>query len=116
MLGPPALTKINDPTAERHKLSKSYTQKLSYLSILRREAMSGFSRNAQCVLRILELSESMLTSEILETAKQPEYVDLCSDCAGGDAFIAAANQLASQGLITKKFGKGGYRWHLVEAK
>jgi len=43
-------------------------------------------------------------------------VDLCADCAGGDAFIAAANQLASQGLIAKKFGKGGYRWYLVEAK
>lgn len=78
--------------------------------------MSGFSRNAQCVLRILESSESMLTSEILETAKQPEYVDICADCAGGDAFIAAASQLANQGLIAKKFGKGGYRWHLVEAK
>ena len=116
MLGHPTLTKSNNLAAERHKLSKSYTQKLSYLSILRREAMSGLSRNAQCVLRILELAESMLTSEILETAKQPEYVNLCADCAGGDAFIAAANQLASQGLIAKKFGKGGYRWHLVEAK
>ena len=78
--------------------------------------MSGFSRNAQCVLRILESSESMLTSEILEIAKQPEYVDLCADCAGGDAVIAAANQLASQGLIARKFGKGGYRWYLVGAK
>ena len=109
-------TEINNLVAERLKLDKFYTQKLSYLSILRREAMSDLSRNAQCVLRILKSSESMLTSEILETAKQPEYVDLCSDCAGGDAFIAAANQLANQGLIAKKFGKGGYRWHLVEAK
>lgn len=116
MLGHPTLTEIDNLTAERHKSCKSYTQKLSYLSILRRETMSGLSRNAQCVLRILESSESMLTSEILETAKQPEYVDLCADCAGGDAFIAAANQLASQGLIAKKFGKGGYRWHLVGAK
>ena len=116
MLGRPLLTEIDSLTAVRHKSCKSYTQKLSYLSILRREAMLGLSRNAQCILRILESSESMLTSEILETAKQPEYVDLCSDCAGGDAIIAAANQLASQGLIAKKFGKGGYRWHLVEAK
>ncbi len=116
MLGQPSLTEINDLNAERSKLSKSYTQKLSYLSILRRKAMSSLSRNAKCVLRILESSESMLTSEILETAKKPEYVDFCANCDGGCAFIAAANQLASQGLIAKKFGKGGYRWHLVGAK
>ncbi len=116
MLGQPSLTEINALNAERSKSSEFNTQKLSYLSILRCETMSGLSRNAQCVLRILELSESMLTSEILKTARQPEYVDLCADCAGGDAFIAAANQLASQGLIAKKFGKGGYRWHLVGAK
>ncbi len=75
--------------------------------------MSDLSRNAQCVLRILENAESLTTSEILEIAKRPEYSDICTDCAGGDAFIAAANELVSLGLVTKRFGKGGYRWSLV---
>ena len=76
--------------------------------------MTALSKNAQCVLRILEGVESLTTTEILETAGTDEYADLCTDCAGGDAFIAAANQLVELGLIKKKFGKGGYRWQLVK--
>jgi hypothetical protein len=75
--------------------------------------MPELSRNAKCVIRILEDVESLTTAEILEAARSPELKDLCQDCAGGDAFVAAANLLVSEGLITKKFGKGGYRWHLV---
>ncbi|MHA1904984.1 MAG: hypothetical protein ACXADL_11110 [Candidatus Thorarchaeota archaeon] len=75
--------------------------------------MTDLSKNAQCVLQILETNESLTTTEILELAKKPEYADLCTDCAGGDTFVVAANQLVERGLITKKFGKGGYRWQLV---
>lgn len=75
--------------------------------------MPELSRNAQCVLKILEGADSLTTAEILEAARNPNLKDLCQDCAGGDAFIAAANLLVNDGLITKKFGKGGYRWHLV---
>lgn len=75
--------------------------------------MSDLSSNAQCVLKILETAESLTTTEILELARKKEYADICTDCAGGDAFVAAANQLVEMGLITKKFGKGGYRWQLV---
>ncbi|MHA1958753.1 MAG: hypothetical protein ACW99U_00825 [Candidatus Thorarchaeota archaeon] len=75
--------------------------------------MSDLTRNAQCVLRILESEESLTTTEILGFARLPEHANLCTDCAGGDAFVAAANQLVEKGLITKKFGKGGYRWFLV---
>jgi len=74
--------------------------------------MSDLSKNAQCVLKILENADSLTTSEILELAHTEEYAELCTDCAGGDAFVAAANQLVEKGLITKKFGKGGYRWQL----
>ena len=76
--------------------------------------MSDLSKNAQCVLKILEGAESLTTIEILETAGKDEYADLCADCAGGDTFVAAANQLVEQGLITKRFGKGGYRWQLAK--
>ncbi len=75
--------------------------------------MTDLSRNAQCVLKILQTTESLTTSEILELARQAEFSDLCSDCAGGDSFVVAANELVEQGLITKRFGKGGYRWSLV---
>ena len=76
--------------------------------------MSDLSNNAQCVLRILRTQDSLTTSEILELARKPEYADICQDCAGGDTFVVAANQLVEQGLITKKFGKGGYRWQLLK--
>ena len=75
--------------------------------------MTDLSKNAQCVLRILGDNESLTTSEILEIARNPDNADLCTDCAGGDTFVVAANQLVESGLITKKFGKGGYRWQLV---
>ncbi len=75
--------------------------------------MSDLSRNAQCVLKILETAGSLTTSEILEMARRPEFAEVCTDCAGGDAFVAAANELVSLGLITKRFGKGGYRWSIV---
>ncbi|UCE09986.1 MAG: hypothetical protein JSW61_13590 [Candidatus Thorarchaeota archaeon] len=75
--------------------------------------MTDLTRNAQCVLRILESGESLTTTEILARAKKPEHSDLCADCAGGDSVVAGANQLVERGLITKKFGKGGYRWVLV---
>ncbi|MHA1905821.1 MAG: hypothetical protein ACW98Y_00880 [Candidatus Thorarchaeota archaeon] len=75
--------------------------------------MTDLSKNAQCVLRILEKEDSLTTSEILKRARDPSLSDWCTDCAGGDTFVVAANQLVEQGLITKKFGKGGYRWHLV---
>ncbi|MFW9812292.1 MAG: hypothetical protein ACFFF9_07500 [Candidatus Thorarchaeota archaeon] len=78
-----------------------------------RLTMSEFSRNAQCVLKILESSDALTTTEILEIAQTEEYADLCTDCAGGDAVVAAANKLVEKGLITKKFGKGGYRWQLA---
>ena len=75
--------------------------------------MTDLSRNAQCVLRILESSDSMTTAEILALAREERFSELCTDCAGGDTFVVAANQLVEQGLITKKFGKGGYRWQIV---
>ena len=75
--------------------------------------MTDLSRNAQCVLRILESSDSLTTAEILALAREERFSELCTDCAGGDTFVIAANQLVEQGLITKKFGKGGYRWQIV---
>ncbi|MFX0108021.1 MAG: hypothetical protein ACFE7R_07045 [Candidatus Hodarchaeota archaeon] len=76
--------------------------------------MSDLSRNAQCVLQILQNAAGQLTtSEILEAAQDEQYSDICQDCAGGDAFVAAARQLVDKGLITKKLGKGGYRWQVV---
>ncbi|TXT56739.1 MAG: hypothetical protein BAJATHORv1_20332 [Candidatus Thorarchaeota archaeon] len=75
--------------------------------------MTDLSRNAQCILRILDGEDSLTTSQILEKAKQSEFKDICMDCAGGDAFIVAANQLVDKGMIVRKFGKGGYRWQLV---
>jgi hypothetical protein len=75
--------------------------------------MTNLSKDAQCVLRILKGKESLSTSEILELAKSPEFSDICDDCAGGDSFIAAANQLAEMGLIQRMFGKGGYHWQIV---
>ncbi len=76
--------------------------------------MSDLTKNAQCVLKILESADSLTTTEILEIARTDEYTEICIDCAGGDTFVAAANQLVEKGLITKKFGKGGYRWQLVK--
>ncbi|TFG13468.1 hypothetical protein EU537_06265 [Candidatus Thorarchaeota archaeon] len=76
--------------------------------------MSDLSKNAKCVLMILEREGSLTTSEILEVAKQEPYSQYCSDCAGGDSFVAAANHLVNEGLIERKFGKGGYRWELVK--
>lgn len=75
--------------------------------------MPDLSRNAQCVLKILEAKDSLTTTEILELASTEQYSDVCTDCAGGDAFVAAANQLVEKRLVTKTFGKGGYRWRLV---
>ena len=75
--------------------------------------MTDLSKNAQCVLRILESSDSLTTAEILALAREERFSELCTDCAGGDTFVVAANQLVEQGLITKKFGKGGYRWQIV---
>ena len=75
--------------------------------------MTDLSRNAQCVLRILETSDSLTTAEILALAREERFSELCTDCAGGDTFVVAANQLVEQGLITKKFGKGGYRWQII---
>ena len=76
--------------------------------------MSDLSRNAQCVLRILQnATEPLTTSEILEIARSDEHADICQDCAGGDTFIVAARQLVDKGLISKTLGKGGYRWQLV---
>jgi hypothetical protein len=76
--------------------------------------MSALSKNAQCVLKILGDLGSLTTTEILEAADDQRYSDICTDCAGGDSFVAAANQLVEQGLVEKTFGKGGYRWHLVK--
>ena len=77
-------------------------------------AMPDLSKNAQCVLAILQTAGSLTTVEILEMAQKEDYSNLCHDCAGGDAFVAAANQLVEHGLIRKKFGKGGYRWELLK--
>jgi hypothetical protein len=79
------------------------------------DSMTDLSRDAQCVLRILKAKESLSTSEILELAISPEFADICDNCAGGDTFIAAANQLVEIGLIRKKFEKGGYRWQINES-
>jgi hypothetical protein len=76
--------------------------------------MHDLSKNAQCVLKILRSSESLTTTEILELARTEKFAEICTDCAGGDAFVVAANQLVELKLITKKFGKGGYRWRLAE--
>jgi hypothetical protein len=84
------------------------------LVVPRRLAMPDLSKNAQCVLKILESAGSLTTAEILEIARTDQYANLCTDCAGGDSFVAAANQLVERGLITRKFGKGGYRWQLVK--
>ena len=75
--------------------------------------MTELSRNAQCVFKILESADSLTTAEILALAREERFSELCTDCAGGDTFVIAANQLVEQGLITKKFGKGGYRWQIV---
>ena len=75
--------------------------------------MTDLSRNAQCVLKILESTDSLTTAEILAMAREEHFSELCTDCAGGDTFVVAANQLVERGLITKTFGKGGYRWQLV---
>jgi hypothetical protein len=75
--------------------------------------MTDLSRNAQCVLKILESTDSLTTAEILAMAREEKFSELCTDCAGGDTFVVAANQLVERGLITKKFGKGGYRWQLM---
>jgi hypothetical protein len=75
--------------------------------------MSTLSRNAQCVLKILEAGSLLTTSQILELARRAEYAAICKDCAGGDAFVIAANQLVERGLITRKLGKGGYHWQIV---
>lgn len=76
--------------------------------------MSDLSRNAECVLKILQnATEPLMTSEILEAARNEELSDICQDCAGGDTFIVAARQLVDRGLITKKLAKGGYRWQLA---
>jgi hypothetical protein len=77
--------------------------------------MTELSKNAQCVLRILEESGSLTTAEILELARMERFSEVCTDCAGGDTFVIAANQLVERGLVTKKFGKGGYRWQLVRS-
>lgn len=80
----------------------------------RPDKMSDLSRNAECVLRILKAAKDPLTTaEILATARQDEYADICQDCAGGDTFVVAARQLVDKGLITKKLGKGGYRWQMA---
>lgn len=77
--------------------------------------MSDLSRNAQCVLEILQNAITpLMTSEVLEIARSDEYADICQDCAGGDTFIVAARQLVDKGLITRKLGKGGYRWQIVK--
>jgi len=75
--------------------------------------MSTLSRNAQCILKILEAGGSFTTSEILELARRAEYAEVCKDCAGGDTFVIAANQLVERGIITKRIGKGGYHWQIV---
>ncbi len=76
--------------------------------------MSDLSKNAQCVLSILQDENNLTTSEILERARNPKFADLCTDCAGGDSFVVAANQLVEMGMIAREFGKGGYRWQLVK--
>ncbi len=75
--------------------------------------MSDLSKNAQCVLKILETTTSLTTTEIVEIAQTEDFAELCIDCVGGDSFVVAANLLVKKGLITKKFGKGGYRWQLI---
>jgi hypothetical protein len=40
--------------------------------------MSDLSKNAQCVLKILENADSLTTTEILEIAQTEEYADLRS--------------------------------------
>lgn len=76
--------------------------------------MSILSKNAQCILKILGDLGSLTTTEILEAVSNQKYANICIDCAGGDTFVATANQLVEQGLVQKTFGKGGYRWHLVK--
>lgn len=76
--------------------------------------MSALSKNAQCILKILGDLGSLTTTEILEAVSNQKYANICTDCAGGDTFVATANQLVEQGLVQKTFGKGGYRWRLVK--
>lgn len=66
------------------------------------------------MLYILQDEDNLTTSEILERARLPKYANLCTDCAGGDSFVVAANQLVEIGMIAREFGKGGYRWQLVK--
>ena len=77
------------------------------------EFMLDLSNNELCVLRILEATDSITTSELIVLAREQEYADICNDCTGGDALVVAANNLIELGMITKSFGKGGFRWHLV---
>ena len=76
--------------------------------------MPDLSETARCVLKILEDGDSFTTTEILELARTEKYSSICTGCAGGDAFDAAANQLVELKLIKKRFGKGGYSWQLVK--
>jgi hypothetical protein len=79
--------------------------------------MSDLSRNAQCVLKILQnATDPLTTSEILQIARSDEYGDICQDCAGGDTFVIAARQLVDTGFITRKLGKGGYRWQMARGE
>lgn len=77
--------------------------------------MSDLSKNAQCILKILDTAESLTTAEILEIANTEAFADICTGCAGGDTIAATANQLVERGFIVRKFGKGGYRWQLVRS-
>ena len=89
-------------------------QSLHIGTVPRPDKMSDLSGNAECVLRILkDAIDPLTTAEILETARREAYADICQDCAGGDTFVVAARQLVDKGLITKKLGKGGYRWQMA---
>jgi len=67
-----------------------------------------------CILSILRKEDSASTKRIIELASTPEFDHICRDCKSGVEVYETAMRLHRTGRISRKPGRDGFMWSLVE--
>jgi hypothetical protein len=71
-----------------------------------------FDEETKCIYEILKFENNTTSRRVLELASE-EFLEICTGCASGDAFLRAVKKLEKHGIVKSNLGKGGYRWQLL---
>ena len=72
-----------------------------------------FDEETKCIYEILKFENNTTSRRVLELASSDEFMEICTGCASGDAFLRGVKKLEKHGIVKSNLGKGGYRWQLL---